>query len=137
MAFSSPQETMQRLALTVKSPGQDGAYQNDSFSFIARQIRENPYRFNEFDEIVLLGQGQQVGHIIIVRGQEILYDRQRALHLPSLFDRDAGEYTTKLASQASNYMKLNVVGRFNISQFKIDNGLEQPPAPPAILDIDS
>ncbi len=138
MQFSSPQETMQRLAVTIRNPSDSMAFHNDSFSYIAKEIKENPYRFMESDEIVLLGKGQQVGHMILVRGDEILYDRQRGvLRLPSYYDPNLGEYTTKLNAEASNFMKLRVVGRFNLTQFKIDNGFESPAAPASSFDYDS
>ncbi|MBK6897365.1 MAG: hypothetical protein IPH06_12325 [Alphaproteobacteria bacterium] len=137
MQFPTPQEAMRRLALTISHPGSGEAFNGDGFAHVAKQINDSPYSFRDYDEIVLLGQGQKVGHIIVVRGSDVVCDRQKdVLNLPSYYDPVQREYKTKLTHQSSSFMVLRVLDTVGLMDFKLEHGLEAPP-PPAALDHDS
>lgn len=116
------------IAETLRSPKSEAAFKNDTFAYIASQIKNPDSGIGHNDTLVLLGKRDDVVHAIVVRGDEILADRQiDMLDIDSSYDSGRGQYTTKLASGLDRQYVLDAVERLPLQEFYYRHGLEERP----------
>ncbi len=116
------------LAETLRSPQSEAAFKNDTFAYIASQIKHPGSGIGHNDTLVLLGKRDDVVHAIVVRGDKILADRQiDMLDIDSSYDSAREQYTTRLASGLDRQYVLDTVERLPLQEFYYRHGLEQRP----------
>ena len=117
-------QALEGLAETFSDPKSDKAFKNNAFSYLVARVDRPECGVHDSDTLVLLGKPEDVVHAIVVRGSEIIADRQvDKLGIASEYRPKEGHYITKLASGLKESYILTAVHKTSLLDFYRDHGL--------------